>query len=271
MATQNECDIMINEFEKGMDLTEKQKSIWEHILQEINYKPEDDKTYITSDQIKKCKSSWKGKDNQFEPRLLCKQDSEEKRPEIFKKYKICILSVKNGTYLLTKENIYLSLPKFNSPPKKIKIISDSLLLKIGDSETSMLDNLNYNGILEEILQEKGIKGPFLGGRHRCKFKTVLGNQEIEIDGSQYETDGCYETKEQICLVEAKSIPVESFNIRQLYFPFRSVYDVVKDKKKISALFVFKDKNSIIHIYNYKWNNPKSMMDIVLDSYYCYIF
>jgi hypothetical protein len=270
MTNQDDCDLMIDEFEKGMELKEKQKTIWEHILDSIEYKQGEEK-YITGDQIKECKSSWKGVKNQFEPRLLCKQDSEEKRPEIFKKYGINILSVKNGTYLLTKENIYIPLPKFFSPPEKVKKISDSLLLEIGDSETSMLDNLNYNGVLEKILGEGNIKGPFLGGRHRCSFKTTLGDKEIEIKGSQYETDGCYETDNQICLVEAKSIHVNSFNIRQLYYPFRSVYDKVKDKKKITALFVFKDKQSNIHIYHYKWLNPLIMSDIILENYYCFTF
>lgn len=261
---------LIDEFDKSLQI-EEEKTIWEHILDVIEYKPENQKTYITGDQIKNCKTSWKGKSNQFEPRLLCKQDSEEKRPDIFKKYGLCILSVKNGTYLLTKQNIYIPLLKFFSPPKKIKKISDSLLLEIGNSETSMLDNLNYNGVLQEILEEEDIKGPFLGGRHRCNFKTIFEEEEIEIKGSQYETDGCYETKNQVCLVEVKSIPMESFNIRQLYYPFRSVHDVVKGKKKVTALFIFKDKNSLIHIHHYKWNNPLVMMDISLISYYCYTF
>ena len=149
--------------------------------------------------------------------------------------------------------------------------NDSLLLDIGESETSMLDKLFYNNILTDIIGETIKYGPLLGGRHRCNFDTIIGSNAITIQGSQYETDGCYETENYVCIVEAKSIKCDDFNIRQLYYPFREVYKKVGGKKQIICLFVFKDKKNIIHIHKFKWNNYEKMMDIVNIGYYQYYY
>jgi hypothetical protein len=253
------------------EITDTNIEIWEHIIQHTNINiVNNDVSLITSGQIKDCKKTWTGKCNQFEPRLLCKMDSNYSRPDIFKKNNIYIISIKNGTYALIKENIYIPLVKYISVPNIIKKKNDSLLLDIGESETSMLDKLYYNNILDGIIGEKIKFGPLLGGRHRCNFDTIIGSKSITIQGSQYETDGCYETENYVCIVEAKSVECDDFNIRQLYYPFREVYKKVGDKKQIICLFVYKDKKSIIHIHKYKWNNYEKMLDIVNIGYYQFI-
>lgn len=247
---------------------------WEHILSTINFDSEKKIQYIEANDIKNAKSSWeKDEKCQFEPRLLCKIDEEKNRPEIFKKNNINIISIKNGVYALIKENIYipLSIPddKLCFGEKKMEKNKNSLILDIGNSETSMLDNMLYNGTLKEIIGEEIKFGPLLGGRHRCSFTTQLGNEILNIEGSQYETDGCYETENYICIVEAKSIECKNFNIRQLYYPFREIYKKIGDTKQIIALFIYKDKKKKIHIHKFKWNNFKIMLDISCIGYYKY--
>lgn len=245
--------------------------IWSHIINTNQIDLNNHISLITADEIKNSKKNWTGKNNQFEPRLLCKMDTSNSRPNIFKYNNICILSIKNGTYALIKENIYIPLIKYNCVPNIIRKKNDSLILDIGQSETSMLDKLKYNDILDDIIGEKIKYGPLLGGRHRCNFNTNINYLNIEIQGSQYETDGCYETDNYICIVEAKPNECNDFNIRQLYYPFREVYKKIGDenKKKIICLFIYKDKQNIIHIYKYKWNNYQKMLDITNIGYYEY--
>ena len=176
--------------------------IWLHILKTHNYQPNNKKNFtITSNMIKECKKTWHGK-SQFEPRLLCKQDTIEKLPKIFKLLGINIISVKNGEYLITKSNIYHKLDyTMNFKEINCKINNKSLLINYGNSETTLLDTLRYNGIFEhsEFLDESILYGPLLGGRHRCKFKMKLDGLEIDVCGSQFETDGCYESENKILL------------------------------------------------------------------------
>jgi len=250
-------------------------SIWSHILEYCKYSPElTDNFVITSKQIKESKQTWSGKKSQFEPRLLCKQDTKECRPNIFKQYGLNILSIKNGTYLLTHDNIYVTLKNLevqNKNVSKIALKHYSSILQIGDSETSLLDNLRYNGVLEDEIGEKILYGPLLGGRHRCHFTTILGEKKIVVAGSQYETDGCFETENKVCIIEVKSKSVKSFNIRQLYYPYRVIYDKIGDTKEIICLFIYRDKKKVIHIFKYKWINPKIMMNIVCIGYKTYTY
>ena len=253
-------------------LSNDKNNIWEHIIKtnniDIKNKPY---SLLTSQQIKDCKKTWTGKCNQFEPRLLCKMDSNYSRPDIFKQNNIYMISIKNGIYALIKENIYVPLIKYIGVPNIINKKNDSLILDIGNSETSMLDKMYYNNILNDIIGEKIKYGPLLGGRHRCNFNTIIGNESITIQGSQYETDGCYETDNYVCIVEAKTIDCDDFNIRQLYYPFREVYKKVGDKKTIICLFIYKNNKNIIHIHKFKWNNYKKMMDIINIGYYQYYY
>ena len=260
----------MNSVEKLMRF--KNNDIWNHIINTNKIDLTNYLSILTSKDIKECKKTWNGKANQFEPRLLCKMDNNESRPKIFVDNNISLLSIKNGYYALVKENIYVKLVKYICAPNIIekKNDNDSLLLSIGNSETSMLDNMYYNGILEDIIGEKIKYGPLLGGRHRCNFETILGNKTLKIEGSQYETDGCYETDNYVCIVEAKSIDCEDFNIRQLYYPFREVHKAVQNKKKIICLFIYKDKNKTIHAHKYKWDNYKEMLNIQNIGYYQYM-
>ena len=250
--------------------SDKKTAIWYHIISELKIDLTQNVSVITAANIKECKKTWLGKSDQFEPRILCKMDRACDRPQIFIDNGISILSIKNGTYALIKENIYFKLSKYHCVPVVVKNKTDSLVLDIGDSETSMLDKLYYNGIFSDVIGEPIKYGPLLGGRHRCSFNTVIGETPIDIVGSQYETDGCYETENTVCVVEAKSVYCNDFNLRQLYYPVREIYKKVGNKKTIMALFICKDKKGIIHIHKFKWNDYAKMLDVVNIGYFQYI-
>ena len=250
-------------------MTKKMNEIWEHIIEYNKVDLRKNLSIITSEQIKKSKLTWRGGSCQFEPRLICKMDSSCSRPKVFVDNDICVLSIQNGVYLLIKENIYVPLVRRNCSPKPIPKTCNSLILNMGNSETTMLSNLYFNKILNDIIGEEILYGPLLGGRHRCTFDTIIGNTPIKIQGSQYETDGCYETQNFVCIVEAKSSMCNDFNIRQLYYPYREVYAHIGNKKQIICLFIYKDTKKIIHIHKFKWNDYKQMLQIDNIGYYQY--
>ena len=267
----NQLNKLNNRLKKNQKESNKNDSIWEHIIKlyEIDLSSNNTCT-ITSEQIKDARASYKCHTSQFEPRLLCKMDTNESRPSIFKKYNRYIIPIEFKKWLIIKNNIYINLECYKTCPNIIINKCDSLILKLGNSEMSMLDKLLYNNIFDNIIGEKVEYGPLLGGRHRCSFETNIDEQTLYIKSCQYETDAVYETENNICIVEAKNIEVNNFNIRQLYFPFRPIYDINNNKKNIIALFIYKDKSNIIHIFKYKWNNYKKILDIKNIGYYTYI-
>ncbi len=247
--------------------------IWTHIFNTIKYDFAED-IIITATEIKNAGKTWTGKSDQFEPRLLCKQDSEDDKPEIFKINKICIISVKNGDYLITKNNIYFPLKYKNDNIITIKKNTESLILSIGNSETSLIDNLRYSGVFEsnDFLGEPILYGSLLTGRHRCTFTTKIGNKEISVEGSQYETDGCYESKNKVLLIECKGKNnIESFNIRQLYYPYKSIYGMIKNKKEIIPIFINKNNDNTIHIWKFQFTNHDVLTSLKQVDYKVYKF
>lgn len=250
---------------------------WSHILTSINYSNLEP-VYITADDIKKAGKTWNGKASQFEPRLLAYQTSSNSRPNVFKKNNIYILPIKNGTYLITPINIYKELiysgSDNNSDIIHISKDTSSFVLNIGQSETSVIDNLRYSGVFErpELLGEYITHGPLLNGRHRCDINLTLDEKEIEIRGVQYEVDACFESKNKILIIEGKSSnkEIDSFNIRQLFFPYRVINDLIDRKKEINCLFIH-ELNSIINIWKFEFTNVMAMDSIKLVGYYRYKF
>lgn len=263
--------IFCNAIKKNMS---EKNNVWMHIFEQVKYDLLEDKI-ISATDIKNAGKNWNGKSNQFEPRLLCKQDSDEDRPEIFKKNNLCIISIKNGDYLLTKNNIYFPLSYHGEGEiRLLRKNNNSLILNIGNSESSLLDNLRYSGVFEteDFLNEPILFGPLLSGRHRCSFNTTIGTKEVSVDGSQYETDACYESENKVLLIECKAKnKMESFNIRQLYYPYKAIYDKVVDKKQIIPLFINKNKDDTIHVWKFQFMNPNVLTSLQQIDYKVYKF
>ncbi len=253
----------------------KQKvDVWKHILKTKGYAGEE-RCIITADEMKQCKKTWTGPDSQFEPRLLAYQTSAACRPPSFMEAGLYLLPIQNGTYMLCKQNIYMPLDYTHSTDEIVVVPknTESIVLKIGDSETSRIDNLRYAGVFErpELLGEPILYGPLLNGRHRCSLTTKLGGHTIVVDGVQYETDACYESRHKILLIEGKSseMPIDSFNIRQLYFPYRAIYDTVGSAKSILCIFIHK-LGSLYHIWKYAFTDPHAMDSIVCVGHQVYM-
>ena len=105
----------------------------------------------------------------------------------------------------------------------------------------------------------------MNGRHRCNFNMKLGDKNIDVKGSQYETDGCYESENKILVIECKTNKINNFNIRQLYYPYRTIYDYVKEKKEIITLFITTYEN-IIYIWKFIFTNPLDLTSIKCVSF-----
>jgi hypothetical protein len=246
---------------------------WAHILASKNYTGQD--TFlIQANDIKKAKSTWTGAQSQFEPRLLAYMSSSSQRPTIFQEKGLYLLPVRNGTYLLTKTNIYKQLTYTATTPTPISKDTSSLILRMGESETSLIDNLRYSKVFErpDFLNEPITHGPLLNGRHRCDFDMNLGGSPTEVRGVQFEVDSCYESQHKILLIEGKSGPkaFDSFNIRQLYYPYRAIRQAIGTSKEIVCLFIHKLGNTI-HIWKYAFPDSSNMNSIVELGHYTFQF
>lgn len=263
---------------KGKIIKDTKDEAWRHIFEELSYDEKSD-LKITAEMIKTIgKKAPEHIKSQFEPRLLCYQDSGENRPNIFKEKDLCIIAIENGVYMIMKQNIYYRLSYETDKPiipiKRNTEFDD--VLELGNSENSLLDILLVSKVYEreELIGEELYPRSFMGGRHFTKtFDMMIGEKKLDIKSVQYETDGCCLSKNFVVLIECKNKKPESFNLRQFYYSYRSIYDNLvkrKSERKIVCLFIGADKG-ITYIWKFTFEDPKVMTSIKCHSLHRYSF
>jgi len=206
------------------------------------------------------------KEHKGEPRLLVKFDHRNNRPYIFNDNDISILPDSRYGYILGKFDLYADLDyQFkNSNPEddKTKIVSmpyyiESIKFDNLTSEAISLHAAQISGILEDFLSENILQT--VSGRTSTKkmsFEVGTMDGEIlnfQVDGSQIEIDGGYESLQHLTLVEAKQHFASDFLIRQLYYPFRTFYDRGLNKKIRNIYMTY--SNDMFTLFEYVFTNP----------------
>lgn len=199
-----------------------------------------------------------------EVRILCKQDTRESRPDIFKKHNLFLLPVKNGFYNIIKGEGYLDIPEI----KKETIIYDSKLnfhldsSDIGNSEMQHLDFAYASSLLRTFMEDPTLVLTIRGRKYTPKFDFMVGKQNINVESVQTEVDAGYEGEKQIVLIEAKSPGPNNTIIRQLYYPFRQWQSCTK--KKVLTLFFERDqKENTYSIWQFKFEDVNDYNSIKL--------
>jgi hypothetical protein len=218
---------------------------------------------LSADQIKKSCQEFK-RTAEKEVRLLCKQDTRDSRPEIFKKNDLFLLPVKNGFYNIVKGEGYVNIPTIK---EKIREYDSSLDFsldssKVGNSEMQHLDFAYASSLIRTFMNDPSLVLTIRGRKYTPEFSFFVKKQKIKVKGVQTEVDAGYEGKKQIVLVEAKPSGQKNTIIRQLYYPFRQWQDCT-NKKVLNLFFEKNIKNNTYSIWQFKFNNVKDYNSIKL--------
>ncbi len=95
-----------------------------------------------------------------------------------------------------------------------------------------LDNAYNTGLLSDFVEGEKLYQT-IRGRERSKpfaFRLTDNDPLIEVKGVQIEVDAGYEGERDVILIEAKIGTRKSFNIRQLYYPYRHFSQIVTTKR-----------------------------------------
>jgi hypothetical protein len=172
------------------------------------------------------------------PRFMAKMDRYDNLPQIFKENNLFLLPISRKEYTIIKGNGYHKLETID------KMVELHLTSKpfpesaIGiESEGVFLDYANSCGLLEKLCQTNNLTPSVRGRRTTPKFSFKVKSNLLNIvnvEHPQIEIDSSFETLDQMIIFEAKIGQPDSFNIRQLYYPFRTFYGI----KKIIRTFFF---------------------------------
>lgn len=218
---------------------------------------------ISATQIKRSCQKFK-ETSEKEVRILCKQDTREDRPEIFKKHNLFLLPTKNGFYNIIKGEGYVDIPEIK---KEITVYSSKLdfvpdTAKVGDSEMQHLDYAYAVSLIRTFTEDPSLVLTIRGRKYTPDFEFFVGKQLIKVSSVQTEVDAGYEGKGQVVLIEAKNFNASNVIIRQLYYPFRQWQE--KTKKKVITLFFDKEHSGDVYsIWQFEFSNPKDYNSIKL--------
>jgi len=218
---------------------------------------------ITAQQIKEATKGFTNT-NEREVRILCKQDTREERPEIFKKYNLFILPINNGTYAIIEGEGYVDIKEIEEDTKEYKYTLDFDLdtSKIGNSEMQHLDFAYASSIIRTFINDPSLVLTIRGRKYTPKFSFLAGDHkhEITVESVQTEVDAGYEGRDNVVLIEAKNSKTNNIIVRQLFYPFRQWKQYTK--KTVIPVF-FEKRNDLYLLWQFKFTDENNYNSIEL--------
>jgi len=217
--------------------------------------------FISAQEIKEATRSFVKTRNR-EPRILCKQDTRESRPEIFQKNNLFILPVKNGYYAILQGEGYFDIPEITSPLEEYKSSLGFSLetSQVGNSEMQHLDFAYANSLVRTLFRDDSLVLTIRGRKYTPKFTCNVNGKLLEVESVQTEVDAGYEGKDKIVLIEAKNSATKNTIIRQLYYPFRQWS--MHTRKEVFTVFFEKRKDEY-HFWVFGFADPNEYTSIRL--------
>lgn len=179
-----------------------------------------------------------------EPRLMAKIDHSNNRPKIFQEEDLNILALSSSHYRIGKFNIFHELPEATLPQTPITRVElpvgiESLAFKGLTSESAVVTSSHAAGILDAFCGDDLLLTSF--GRMRTpSFSFSINGKggfrfDLQVDSATIEIDAAYENTQALYILEVKNHRPNDFNMRQLYYPFRTWSS--KIKKPVQCVFL----------------------------------
>ena len=235
--------------------------VWEEIFLHTNLAQRiktDGVFFISSKELNDFSKPMGGPD----ARNLVKYDHKSQLPASFRKNNLSILPVARGEFAIGNFDIYAPLSEDPSPPLiSYSIPSHLETLQKLRSETDSLIVGHHAGAISELVGEDAA---FVGGGKDSGpgFTMTVASTEKNVQkelfikkGVTIEIDGLFESQSFILAIEAKMKSAVDFNIRQLYYPFRSLRE--RHSKAIRTLYL-SVSNGIFDAREFAFRNPESI-------------
>jgi len=224
---------------------------------------------VTADQIKVItKGRGFEKTGEWEPRILCKHDTRESRPEIFVEHGLFLLPILNGTYAIIRGEGYVDIPPATGD---VCIYNPKLdfplkTLHVGDSEMQHLDFAYTTSLVRTFIQDKSLILTIRGRKRSPQFSFRVGSHNIAVNGVQIEVDAGYEGKGQVVVVEAKNNITTNVIIRQLFYPFHMWRHHAQ--KTVRTLF-FEKREKLYSLWEFVFDDTADYNSIRLERSQCF--
>jgi hypothetical protein len=237
----------------------RKKEKWYDIISQSNIGFSKPVNYITATQIKQVSNE--------EPRLMAKIDRLEDVPKVFKDNGVFILPVSRREYAIIKGKGHHELESIAGKPTVHHTeLPFPLSVSGKKTESIYLTYASSCGLLKKLSGADTLIPVSSDKTVTPNFTFDINGIKISVNKAQIQVDQVFESLNEIMLFEAKINVPHSFNIRQLYYPFRTfdVREPGRKKKKVrSFFFCFKPKDNSYLFWEYEFDPYNSFSSIKL--------
>ena len=218
---------------------------WSDVIAKLNLDISKPVNYVSANRIKQITNE--------EPRLMAKMDREENLPTIFRNNNLFLLPVSRREYAIVRGSGYHQLESISEKPT-IHYTQNPFpeLFANHESEQVYLDYAYSTGLFERFAQIPLPNPPSQIRINTPEFDFDVSNFKIHVDRAQIEIDAITKGLQTTVIIEAKIGIPSSFNIRQIYYPFRTFLDQ-KKKNVRSFLFCVEPKQELYLLWEYAFD------------------
>jgi len=197
-----------------------------------------------------------------ETRLMTSIGTESRLPDIFKKYGVFVIPVSMKQVAIVKGKGFHAIEQINSAIQ-IHTTEFAFPASLQDSqgEAGFLNYAYYSGLLSKFTRKPNLRPGFAGKRRVYFDFRVDGSPLLKIDGAQMEVDASYESDDKYFLIEAKYKTPKSFNIKQLYYPYKYFLPKMKSMKIKNIFFAYEPTQNEYRFWEYNFKNPNDFEQI----------
>ena len=195
-----------------------------------------------------------------EPRLMSKIDHQEQLPKIFSDNKLSILTLSRKAFRIGKFDIFENLPEWELPGKDVETLPfptnlETLDFKNITGEPGVINTAYATEMLQRFTEQDlvlTVSGRMTSGDFNYTVNTFdSAPQAIQVSKAQIEIDAAYEGDKGFFIFEVKNHMSKDFNMRQLYYPFRTWQERIQ--KPTNTVFLTLS-NDVFDLYQYQFEN-----------------
>lgn len=245
---------------------------WQKIFDDNHILKHDfEKSYysLSAQQIKRSVQDFT-KTSEKEVRVLCKQDTRQSRPQVFKDNDLFILPTKNGYYAICKGEGYIDVPAIKSEVESYNSKLDFHLdtSEVGNSEMQYLDMAYNSSLIRTFMDDPSLVLTIRGRKYTPDFSFFVGKIKVPVSSVQTEVDAGYEGRDKVVLIEAKNTNAKDTIIRQLFYPYRQ-WKFYTQKAVIPLFFERDSISGTYNIWQYTFDDENDYNSIRLVKSSCY--
>lgn len=219
-----------------------------------------------------------------EARLMTKFDYVSQLPDIFYNNHLTIMPTRRGTYVIGHFDAYYEYDKkitdeyLTKNRKEMPFPSWIESLDVGSitSESAMLNASVAGNLFSDLFGADEYVRTVDGRMSSLDFSFNINhlldtkqNYTLNVENSQMEIDGGYESSDKLILIEAKNNVTDSFLVRQLYYPFQRWARQVK--KEVYPVFLQYSNNTYnFSIFRFNDINDYNSLELVDRKNYIFV-